>query len=271
MVREPAVAGQFYPGSEEALRGKIEECFLHELGPGEIPEEEGNSRDIKGAVAPHAGYEYSGPVAAHTYKALYEDGFPETFIIIGPNHRGFGTSPTLCDQDFKTPLGKVKVDKALIEELAGDHAEINNTAHSMEHSLEVQIPFLQYLNNDFKLVPITMSKQDYPTSESLGKKIKESIENKDVVIIASTDFSHYVKKDIAREKDKEAIDKIINNDAKGLFNTVRKKRISMCGYGPVASMMIGSSCKKGELFKYATSGDVTPMREVVGYASMICR
>lgn len=271
MVREPAVAGQFYPGSEEGLRSKIEECFLHELGPGEIPKKEGNSRDIKGVVAPHAGYEYSGPVAAHTYRALYEDGFPDTFIIIGPNHRGFGTSPTLCDQDFKTPLGRVKIDKEILDNIEGDCAEVNNTAHSMEHSLEVQIPFLQYFSDDFKVVPITMSKQDYTTAESLGNKIRESIQGKDVVIIASTDFSHYVKKDVAREKDKKAMDKIINIDPKGLFDTVRKKRISMCGYGPVASMMIGSGCQKGELLKYATSGDVTPMREVVGYASMICR
>lgn len=271
MAREPAVAGQFYPGSEESLRSKIEECFLHELGPGSIPEKEGDSKDIKGGIAPHAGYEYSGPVAAHTYKALYEDGFPETFIIVGPNHRGLGTTPTLCDEDFKTPLGKVKVDKGLIDKLKGDALDINNTAHSMEHSLEVQIPFLQYFSKDFKLVPITMSKQDHTTSKALGEKIKESIQGEDVIIIASTDFSHYVKKDVAQKKDKKAIDKILHGDSEGLFDTVKKKRVSMCGYGPVASMMIGSGCQKGELLKYATSGDIAPMREVVGYASIICR
>jgi len=269
MVRNPAVAGQFYPGSEDAIEKKIEECFMSDIGPGEIPEDEGDSRNIKGLVVPHAGYDYSGPVAVHAYKKLFEDGFPDTFIICGPNHRGFGGDIALSDEDFKTPMGVAKTDKELVEEIADDEISVINRAHMGEHSIEVQLPFLQYFSDDFKIVPITFTKQNYRSSKKIGERIKEKIEGKDVVIIASTDFSHYVLKETAEKKDKMAIDKIIDNDPKGLYEIVQKESISMCGYGPVMTMMIGSGGNEGELLKYATSGDVMPMKEVVGYGSLI--
>ncbi|MFO7792198.1 MAG: AmmeMemoRadiSam system protein B [Candidatus Saliniplasma sp.] len=268
MVRKPAVAGQFYPGSEKALRKKIEECFLHDLGPGKIPENEGKLHNIKGVVVPHAGYEYSGPVAAHAYKEVYEDGKPDLFIVMGPNHRGMGASVSVTDQDYKTPLGTAKVDKKVVKELIGGVIESNNTAHMNEHSLEVQLPFLQYLWDDIKMVPLSFNIQDYRVAKEVGGKIKEIVKGRETVIVASTDFSHYVLQETAKKKDKMAIDRIINNDPKGLFETVQKENISMCGYGPVIAMMIGSGGSQGNLLKYATSGDIMAMKEVVGYASL---
>lgn len=267
MVRKPAVAGQFYPGNKRDLSNKIEECFTHELGPGKLEEGDG-LRNIKGLVVPHAGYVYSGPVAAHAYKALYEDGIPETFIVLGPSHRGMGASVALADEDFQTPLGTVKIDKELVDELSGGVMEINNQSHIGEHSIEVQLPFLQYIADNFKFVPISVNKQDRRTVKKVGEEIRETIMDKDVVVISSTDFSHYVLQETAKKKDSMAIEKIENNDPEGLYDVVQKENISMCGYGPVAAMMIGSGGKKGQLLKYATSGDIMSMREVVGYGAL---
>ncbi|MFP4142180.1 MAG: AmmeMemoRadiSam system protein B [Thermoplasmata archaeon] len=271
MVRKPAVAGRFYPGTESSLKDKIEECFTHELGPGGLPSEKSDDRELKGLVCPHAGYPYSGPVAAHSYKALVEDGIPETVIFLGPSHQGMGAGIAVAEEDYETPLGVVETDKDMVDALAGDTIKKDDVAHSREHSIEVQMPFIQYFSDSFKAVPICFNKQDLKTAKKVGEKLKEVTEEEDVVIIASTDFSHYVLEETAKEKDKKAISKIINNDPKGLFEVVEKEHISMCGYGPVASMLIGSGGEKGELLKYATSGDVTPQKEVVGYGAIAFR
>ncbi len=271
MVREPAVAGQFYPGTKEDLNRTIRDCFVHDLGPGETPKEKGSKRKIKGMVSPHAGYMYSGPVAAHGFKALYEDGIPDTFIIIGPNHHGFGPAVSITDQDFKTPLGVARVNKELVAELENDLVMKDDRSHTNEHSLEVQIPFIQYISDDAEIVPICMLKQDISTARSLGNHIKDVTKNRDVVVVASTDFSHYVLKETAEKKDMFALDKIMANDPDGLYRIIEKEHISMCGYGPVAAMICGTGFDSAELLKYATSGDVTAMRDVVGYASMIFR
>ncbi len=268
MVRRPAVAGQFYPGSESALKKNIEKCFEHRLGPEGMPSEEGDEREIKGLVCPHAGYVYSGPVAAHAYKALVEDGFPETVIILGPNHHGMGAAVSITYEPYQTPLGTVEIDEEFADSLLDDLIEKDDVAHQNEHSIEVQIPFLQYFSDSFKLVPICCNKQDLLSSKKIGQKIKEASEGKDVVVIASTDFSHYVLKENAEKKDKMAIEKILNNDPDGLFQTIQENHISLCGYGPVVSMMVGSRGQKGELLKYATSGDVVDQREVVGYGAI---
>jgi len=271
MVRKPAFAGQFYPKNEKALRNKIEECFEHELGPGSIPSEEGNKRELKGLVSPHAGYPYSGPVAAHSYDALVKDGIPESVIILGPSHQGMGAGIAVAEEEYETPLGVVDIDDELVNELTNGLLQVDNMAHSREHSIEVQMPFLQYFSNSFKAVPICFNKQDLKTAKKVGEELRSVTEDKDVVIIASTDFSHYVLKENAKKKDKMAIDKILKNEPEGLFDTVQEEHISMCGYGPVVSMMIGSGGTEGELLKYATSGDVTPAREVVGYGAIAFR
>ncbi len=271
MVRKPAVAGQFYPKTESSLRDKIEECFTHELGPGSIPSNEGETRELKGLVCPHAGYTYSGPVAAHSYRTLVEDGFPESVIILGPSHQGMGAGIAVAEEEYETPLGVVDIDKELVNDLTDGLIQADDIAHTREHSLEVQMPFLQYFSDSFKAVPICFNKQDLKTAKKVGRRLREVTADRDVVIIASTDFSHYVLKENAEKKDKMAIEKILNNEPEGLFKTVQKEHISMCGYAPVVSMMIGSGGEEGELLKYATSGDVTPAREVVGYGAIAFR
>jgi hypothetical protein len=271
-MRYPAVAGQFYAGTESALRKQVESCFNHKLGPGKIPELNAKGeRRIKGLVSPHAGYMYSGHVAAHGFAALARDGFPETFIVIGPNHHGIGSGVALTTHDFQTPLGVLEVDKELANALHKGLIDDDLEAHKHEHSLEVQLPFIQYLAPKAKFVPICMLMQDYETAGEVGQTIKKAIEGRDVVIVASTDFSHYVSPAAAKEKDAMALERILALDAKGLDATVKKNRISMCGYGPVMAMLEAVSGTKGELLKYATSGDVSPMPEVVGYASAVVR
>jgi AmmeMemoRadiSam system protein B len=270
-MRYPAVAGQFYEGSEDALRKQIESCFLHSLGPGEIPKLAKGQRAIKGAVVPHAGYMFSGPVAAHVCSAIAQDGFPETFIIIGPKHTGYGSAVALTTEEFKTPFGNVTIDLELAKKLQTGVIDNDLIAHRGEHSIEVQLPFLQYLNPDFKFVPICIGHQTYKMAKEVGGIISKAIKGKDVVVLASTDFSHYVPMEVAKKKDMKAIEAIIKLDAKALYKTVDKFNISMCGYGPVMAMMEAVGGKQAKLLKYSTSGDVREMRDVVGYGALVVK
>lgn len=267
-MRYPAVAGKFYEGKEASLMKQIEECYASPLGPGKMPMPvKGGPRKIRGLVAPHAGYMYSGAIAAHAYKALAEDGWPEAFIIIGPNHTGFGSSVAITSHDFQTPLGTVPIQRNIFDLLVAGGISDDISAHRYEHSVEVQLPFLQALGK-VEFVPMVMMGQDYETSAEVGRIIQRAIRGRDVVVIASTDFSHYVPKEIAKKGDSLAIDRIQDRDSKGLFKLIQRTGLSMCGYGPVMTMLEAVNPGKVELLAYATSGDVQPMREVVGYAAM---
>jgi len=266
------VAGQFYSGTHDALKKEIEDCFLHTLGPGKVPEiNPDGPRRIRGIVSPHAGFMYSGPVAAHGYAALAEDGFPEVFVILGPNHHGLGSGVAITTHDFETPLGIMKNDKELASAIRRDIIDDSMLAHRHEHSIEVQLPFIQFFSQDRKFVPISMMMQDHKSATQVGKAIRDAIAGRDAVIIASTDFSHYISPEQAREKDMLAIDQILEMDTKGLYDTVRKNRITMCGFGPVMAMLEAVQGSEAELLKYANSGDVRPMSEVVGYASIVVK
>ncbi len=271
IMRYPAVAGQFYEGSKEGLTRQIENCFLHSLGPGEIPSLQKGPREIKGAVMPHAGYMFSGPVAAHVAAALAKDGFPETFIIMGPKHRGFGSPIAITTEPFSTPLGTVEIDLELAKELHTGVIDDDLTAHREEHSIEVQLPFLQYIKPDIKFVPLCMGYQTFKVAKEIGEIVSKAIAGKDVVVLASTDFSHYVPRETAQKKDSQALEAIQNLDAKGLYKTVEKYNISMCGYGPVMAMLKSVSGSKADLLKYSTSGDIMEMRDVVGYGALVVR
>ena len=270
-MRPPAVAGQFYEGDREGLIAQIENCYLHKVGPGRLPQLRDGKRTLRGLVCPHAGYVYSGPVAAHSYAALAEDGLPETFVVLGPNHTGLGAAVALGTQDFQTPLGVAEVDQELARQLLKDVLYEDMAAHRFEHSIEVQLPFIQHLREKVKFVPICLMDQELGTAKKVGQIIREAIGGKDVVIVASTDFSHYVPKDVAAKKDRMAIDQILKMDARGLYQTIEKNDITMCGYGPVIAMMTAAEGGKATLLKYASSGDVAPMREVVGYGSVAVR
>lgn len=278
MVRSPAVAGLFYEGEAELLRRQIEEVFKHPLGPGKLPEAvETGPRKIVGLVSPHAGYIYSGPVAAHGFLELASDGKPDVFVILGPNHTGLGSPVSTMLDDWYTPLGKVHVDKEFAKEIVkiSGIVDIDPVAHRYEHSVEVQLPFLQFVFGEISFVPITMMWQTPEVATKIANAIFEASKNlkKDVVVIASTDLNHYEPQDITVKKDKLAINAILEMNVEKLFRTVEGHEISMCGPGPVM-VLIGYANLIGnveaKLLKHATSGDVTgDTSAVVGYASIV--
>ena len=269
MKREPAVAGQFYSFDRESLEKEIKKAFSL---PGE-PKKTKNENKILAAVCPHAGYMYSGSVAAYSYKALKEDSTPKTFVIIGPNHGGMGPAISIYPSgEWETPLGTVEIDSELAEKIAGEKFVLNEEAHIYEHSVEVQIPFLQHIFKEFKIVPICVMEQRLNSMRGLGEKLAQVL-GEGHMVIASTDFSHYVPNEEAYKRDFKAIDAIKSLDEGALFEAVEKYDISMCGYGGVAAAIVYSKlkgAKEGRLLKYMTSGDVTGDKSaVVGYGSLI--
>ena len=276
-IRHPRHAGSFYAGSEEALRSQIEGCFKHRFGPGRIPKvAKDGPRKVIGLICPHAGYMYSGPVAANSYSRLAADGVVDLFIIMGPNHYGYGSGLALVDRGvWRTPLGDVAVDADVAKEILRNSTliDIDESAHMYEHSIEVQLPFLQYLyGSSFKFVPICFLMQDLESSREVGRAISKAVAGRNAVIIASTDMTHYEPHDRASEKDRRAIEAILKMDEELFYSTIESYSISACGYGPVISLITAAKdlgAKKAELLCYKTSGDVTGDRSaVVGYASV---
>lgn len=270
------VAGQFYAGTKSELLRQIERCYLDKHGPGKLPKVGKGMRKLVGLVSPHAGYMYSGPVAAHGFFRVAEDGLPECVVLLGPNHTGAGSGVSIMTSGrWKTPLGEVQIDEDLSNRIrsSSDIIDEDTLAHAYEHSIEVQLPFLQHLFEDkFKIVPICMMLQDERTSLEVGDAIAEAAAGKDVLIIASTDFTHYEPQRLAVERDRKVIERIMEMDPGGVVRTVDEKGITMCGYGPVSAMLQAAKrlgARRAELLKYATSGDTAgPMAQVVGYASI---
>lgn len=287
-LRKPAVSGQFYDGDEENLIQTIKECFLDDRGPKSLPKIMQGDKEIKGLVVPHAGYIYSGAIAAHSYDILVKNGFSDTFIILGPNHTGMGSGVSIMTEgSWSTPLGEIPINEELSKLLCKKIIDKDDDAHMYEHSIEVQLPFLQFSseNKKFDFVPICMTMQDYEIANEVGKIIADAVKsiNKNIVIIASTDFSHagfnYMTMppegmrvdEYAEKQDKLAIDQILKMNAEGLINTVHENNISMCGYGPVAVMLTASKllgASKAELLKYGTSYEVQPSSSCVGYGAL---
>ncbi len=264
MIREPIVSGKFYPSDPEVLKTSIS-SFLREK----------QRKNVKGAVSPHAGYTFSGAVAGEVFSAV---NIPDSIIVIGPNHQGLGGFFSLSGADsWKTPLGEIEVDKKLTDKILKytPFIKIDDTSHMYEHSIEVQLPFIQYLNPSAKIVPISVMGYNYDEVVTVSKGISKAIEEYDekVLVIASSDFSHYVPHEIAKKEDKLAIDKILKLDSGALWKTVKERHISMCGMAPVVMMIeitknLGAT--QGELLKYRTSGEVSGDYEsVVGYSAII--
>lgn len=273
-IRTPAVAGMFYPNEKKELKKVIKECFLHNFGPGKIPPSN-IKKKIFGVICPHAGYVYSGPIACNSFYEISSD-LPDLFIIIGPNHWGIGSSvATMIDTKWETPLGEVEVDSEIAEEISKltDVIEIDNFSHSREHSLEVQIPILQEIATNFKIVPIALINQSKEIAIKVGIAVAKIAQKNKVMIIGSSDFTHYESNEFAHEQDSALIEPILELDVDRFYDILHKKDISACGYGAIASTMI--ACKeigatKGELLKYATSGDISGDKSsVVGYGSII--
>lgn len=276
-IRRPAQAGAFYAGKLEPLRKQIEECFLHELGPGKIPQTgEAGPRRIIGLICPHAGYTFSGPVAAHAYHKLASDGKPDIVVLLGPNHTGRGSGLAAMNEGvWRTPLGDVKVDGEAADRIVQQSGivDIDDTAHRYEHSIEVQLPFLQYLyGSKFRIVPICFSMQDLSSAKEVGEGIAKALEDKDGIIIASSDMTHYEAQEDAQRKDHLLLDAVEGMDEDKIYSVIQAHRISACGYGPIAALITAAKMLQAEeakILSYKTSGDITgDYSSVVGYAAV---
>lgn len=293
MIRKTTVAGMFYEQQEKELEEQINRCFTHKLGPGklEIPVE--TNQKLLGVIVPHAGLVCSGPFAAHSYQALTKDGFSDTFILIGPNHSGIGPAVALDPVGvWETPFGPLPIDEDIAAKLTSSDiiTADTQTLKKQENSLEVQLPFIKYLSNKLQrscsIVPITMAQQTLETSVTVGERIAEIMKNekKNISIIASTDFSHegysygripplgLSADSFARNQDEHALEAIQQKNSELLYETIRNYGISMCGFGPVISLL--TVAKKYadstvELLKYGTSYDTcSDSNTCVGYAAL---
>lgn len=265
LTRNPAVAGYFYPGKELELKRMLS---------GMVNSEE-EKIEAKAVISPHAGYMYSGRVAGALFSSIQ---VPDRVILMGPDHRAATTSFAIMDEGFwSTPLGKVQIDSDLARQVLQQSEWVSNdaSAHSQEHSLEVQLPFLQYLNPNVSIVPISNTYfADFSQLEELGKTLARTVLKYEypILIVASTDMSHQVSQETARKKDFLAIDRILDLDPQGLYDVVKAQRISMCGFQATTAVLIaaiGLGANKAELIQYSTSGDVTgDFSSVVGYAGI---
>ena len=277
-VRRPTVAGQFYEGDAEALRAQIKACFLHELGPKKLPTVNLRShpRSIVGLVCPHAGYMYSGAVAASAFYELAVDGKPDTVVLLGPNHTGYGSALALMREGvWRTPLGDVEIDAEVANEIIHETSivDVDELAHRYEHSIEVQLPFLQYLyGNAFKIVPICFQMQDYDSAVEVGRALVEALDATNSVVIASSDMTHYEPAKNAAAKDQAALKAVTDMDAKRFYNIIETENVTACGYAPITALITyakGANAKEAKLLNYHNSGDTTgDYSSVVGYAAV---
>ncbi len=274
-VRRPYVAGSFYSREPQRLRREIEGSFRHKLGPGKLPVKGEKPRTITAIVCPHAGYIYSGHVAAYSYLALSEEKAPDTAVILCPNHTGLGSAVSLMGEGaWETPLGRVTIDEELSRAIfkTSGIIDYDESAHKYEHSIEVQLPFIQYIyGSAVSLVPICMGFQDLETSKNVGEAVAEATRGKNVVVIASTDMTHQEPQESAYRKDHLVLAELERLDEEGVQNAVSKNHMTMCGYGPVSAAIVASKilgANAAEILSYHTSGDITGDRgAVVGYAS----
>jgi len=267
MIRLPAVAGRFYPSEPARLDKELDAFLTARPGAERI--------SARACLVPHAGYKYSGHVAGVVYSRLE---IPARVILIGPRHFPRGASfAILSDGAWQTPLGLAPIDHPLAEKIMRACALLreDHVAHDSEHSLEVQLPFLQRLAPSFAFVPIVIGSVQYSDLEALGRAIADVIgsEGGPILLIASSDMNHYESDAVTRVKDRKAMDRILALDPRGLFDTVRDEEISMCGFGAAVAMLTAvrqMGATHAELVRYATSGEINgDLQEVVGYASII--
>jgi AmmeMemoRadiSam system protein B len=265
VVREPAVAGRFYPANPQQLRKELESYLSPEVD---------RTRAI-GCIVPHAGYMYSGQVAGAVFSRLE---IPERCIVLCPNHTGRGHPLAIMKEGaWRTPLGDIAIDSELADKLMQHFPALTEdpAAHRYEHAIEVELPFLQACRPKVRIVPVVVGTAQLVILMELGEAIANTLneQSAEVLMIASSDMNHYENDAITRVKDRKAIEKILAIDAPGLYDTVINESISMCGFGPAVSMLTAASRRratKAELVQYATSGDVSGDRNmVVGYAGVI--
>ncbi|HET7436978.1 MAG TPA: AmmeMemoRadiSam system protein B [Thermoanaerobaculia bacterium] len=269
-IRPPAVAGSFYEGTPERLRAQVDSCFAANAQPAA-------KQRFLGAVVPHAGLMYSGHVAAALY-ALAD--LPRRFVVLCPNHTGLGHFAAINREGaWRTPFGDAAIDTPLADALLARTKllAVDTAAHAREHSLEVQLPFLQrLLGSDFTFVPICLGAHRYDIAEEIGRAMAEVLrEEKDVAVLASSDLNHYEDQDSTLRKDQLAIDEVLKRDPKELWRIVDEYDVSMCGFIPTTTMLFAVNAlgaSDAQLIKHATSGDINgDYSQVVGYASILIR
>jgi hypothetical protein len=274
-VRAPAVAGTFYELDSQRLKQQIRSCFTHRLGPGGV-----KKQAVIAAIVPHAGYTYSGPVAAWVYARLAR----ANYVILGPNHQGIGATFAVMKSGlWKTPLGSISIDTEMAELMLAKSKllELDILPHQSEHSIEVQLPFLQYrFGSDFRFVPICI-RGEFADAELLeqcrvaGKELADIIKKRKSswIILASSDCSHYIPQELATDIDNYVTAAILRLDEADFFARLNEKGASWCGFGPIAVTLVAAKklgAKKSELLCYKTSGDITgELGAVVGYCSAI--
>ena len=274
----------FYPDNARELRALIDQSFSNQrFGPGKIltstPSVNRQHRKIYGILSPHAGYVYSGAVAANGFYEVASVNFRDV-IMVGPNHYGIGSwAAAMKDGVWETPLGDIQVNSQMAEKIRRRSAalDFDDYAHSRDHCLEVQLPFLQCIKQDFKIVPVVLVSQNRDIALDLGNAISQTIKEMDTLestlLLASSDFTHYEPNSEAHKKDGELIKTILSLDVNKFYTILERMNISACGYGAIATMMVAAKnlgATRGELLKYATSGDVTgDVSAVVGYSSIV--
>ena len=267
MIRKAQVAGEFYPAIPSALKRQLQQF----LEPGEKKE------DVLGLVSPHAGYIFSGKVAGACFSRVK---LTRTVIVLGPNHTGYGAPFSIMAQgNWQTPLGEVEIDVPLAKKILEEskYLEEDFKAHMHEHSIEVQLPFLQYNLAGVKIVPLVLSGGDFKTYDEIGKALARALKGlrKNCLIVASSDMTHYETQQKAEEKDNLAIEAILKLDPEELLERIEKFNITMCGYGPTAVMLCAArelGAKSARLIKYQTSGEVSgDYSSVVGYAGILVK
>jgi AmmeMemoRadiSam system protein B len=273
LTRKPAVAGGFYPREPSMLRKEIEKSFIQ--GYGLYVEEQQPQLAIAGAIVPHAGYTYSGIVASYSYGFLRSRVHPKSIIIIGPNHTGYGTPISVWPKGtWETPLGQLSVDEQISRELLESFPDFDPLSHEFEHSIEVQLPFIQYVYGfDVKIVPVCMLDQSLNTAIRLGDAISRVVSTHPIIILASSDFSHYVTHQQAMRNDSAVIKAILEFNEQKVLDIADKLGVNACGLGPIISTIHALkklNAKNAQLLKYSTSGEATgDYNNVVGYASVV--
>jgi MEMO1 family protein len=274
-IRPAAVAGSFYPGEAEHLKDLLAECFdAHPLGPRGY---RASSASLLGGMVPHAGYAYSGPCAAHLYSRI--DRATSLVIVLGVDHRARGARAALSPaESWRTPLGNVPIERKAGNRLRDeiDFLTEDERVHSDEHSIEVQLPFLQTILGAFHLLPVALSHISEGECRRLGAALArlyeaETAAGTKVVLLASSDLSHYLSPEETERLDRMALEEFVALDASGLLETVSDNNITMCGVVPAAVLLFAGQALKARgarLLKHCHSGDVAPMRQVVGYASV---
>ncbi len=292
-MRKPVAAGGFYPADRSELVSEIERCFLSPFGPGALPEL--GEGELKAVIVPHAGYSFSGPIAAHAYYEIAKAGLFDTYVILGTNHTGFGLPISISPENWRTPLGEVELDEELADGIlkSSEVAEYDRYAHYAEHSIEVQLPFLQYLHArfdiPFKFVPISVGTTDLSLLRQLAEGIWKEVEKaeKKVLVIASSDLNHVgayyglippkgkSAPEYGKELDGIVLKEIEELDEEGVLEVTRDRGMTVCGVGPICTSIIYSKragAKGARVLRYATSYDVSGDPTVsVGYSAVAFR